>query len=1468
MKKLKKSHKILLGSSAALLTLVPIIAVAATSCSNQTTSNDHSNVHTEPNKPLPPAKPVEILVSTNAEQVQMIINSLSKTNSLIEIDKILSPNTLLSSLGLNPQFASVNYNKNLVGDHIEFSVQLGGNYQFNPTLMHQNLSGVVITPQTLEFSVPTDGVILDDVHNYYFSIPKLEAEITTIGQIKTVSEYDNVNTKTNNLYTALNISPQDVEIVANNGSPIVSPSQTVATKTLSFTTKNGKKFALDFVNSLQSLLTRYGINTVSLSSNAQTLTVANIPTSYVLDTKIPLTVSATQLTNLKNYLLNLINVHSANAFVNQIQSNIAKLLNVASGYLTIHCNVNDQATNTNKSSTYDLTISPASGCEWKNISANLVKVVFESSGIQASFVNNTIHLLNVKTGIYNQTKTLATINSSALNADNLTSLNEKIKQLETSHQLVTTLNKVLGNSALPNNAVFVQAKNVSGNNNQVEIILANPFARQFDIITINLTPSTIDPTIFGANTAKISSNLNDFSSAIVPNCVLNNTELESDKISTSNFALNGITGPVNQEDALSSSNVAAIMKTFSSVPNVSNWVKEEIMHYAFVQFSNLAGFANLGSLSATNSFTSSSLKIINQNGELVANGNLGFELFNNGTGAVHINANNPLLLNSEPITLAPGQYVAVGYTFSNSQLKPMFVNNSELNKVDLTYGFSNVTHHLITFDTSKNTYTDSTSTAPVTNLVGGLSNLLDVTLSNVSNTSNYYNPQTQKVFNNYLSSLTKETISSQLTVQDDNLWKFIQIAGKDVGQIFTVLGTNPTLGEFFNALSGPLTDMATELTGNKDFGQLIGDILSNKTVIQYWNDNKAEIFKIISTLSNNPMIKAALNSIMSKVNSKLPSGVRMPSFVALNAEPVLAEAPATQPSAPSTPSQPVNLANSLKELITAYTKTADFKTLVNKVLAMVAHPTDSILNKQSLLEIIGEDLQPILQSLCDQTKDTQSQNPIWQLLNSILEMLNTIEKNQTDDQNNSIFNLRLFDILLNKAQTDAIINFCKNGLEPFLQKVNPTAVAPLQKALGLMTKIFNGTQVLHLANPSDIFAALSQIYIDGQSSPITWEELFQKYISCTPTVDVKSYDPQNHTVTYNNILDFAFKNTASINFTQIKHALGNITVQTLCSAFGVDLNQILDKLPSAVWWVADKSMLLNIKVANLLPDKFEIKAGDGAKCIMTEENVQLNPTVVNGQATWWTNAPMIIKFHFKNSADGFIQAVITNVENAVHPAISKLWWGMVVNLIDSAGKSAMKFADGYLEGQFNFSVGWVNKINTGNLQNYKVYDYNRNVENSQYKIIESTSRDNAAITKILTDPKYYKDLSSIQTDLSGKYIFDDDPALNQAIIAQLVDTAQTTWLTDPNLASSMKPSVMVQFMPNNEFHLNLDIKIGFIKIPIHKNFNIPGKFIISLKLPTPVPVSADGGKTYKLTDTITYSLPYSPIKESTSAQGK
>ena len=958
-------------------------------------------------------------------------------------------------------------------------------------------------------------------------------------------------------------------------------------------------------------------------------------------------------------------------------------------------------------------------------------------------------------------------------------------------------------------------------NSGLVLTFASKTQKEFETINVNLTPNNIS-SVFGDQPNTLKNQFSEIASIGKQSTLITNSSLSKDKISLDKLGLtNNKNATISLDSLAQSKPIQQSFEQFLKSKDVYSDVQNEVL---YTSMNDIEAINSLWGqvASSANTFITSSLKF-NTGSSNNLTGKLIIEISNETGKQQTIQANNPLLNNEDEVVVPKNGYVLIAYDFDGSKLSPDAYNNGE--KWYLSYGFDGVKKTLLTNSQEQKLNTSTSSNIELF----GPSNLINVTLNGISNKPNYFDSETQTIFNKYLDSLNKETIQSQIMQQDNAIWNFIKTSAKDVGDILTTLGNNPTLGQFLNSLSSPIIDVVSQLTNNPGFAKVLGGILSDQPVLTYLKNNSTEISNIIKQLTEYLKNSSILNKLIPNVSSSLnllsTNGIQLQSnnFVL-----------AANTSSSS------NIGNDFLTVLKDYASSPHFKQLVTWLMEQAKNIPSSILAKQSLLQILGKDIQPILSDLLAETKTKDNGNAAWIFLDSINQMLTTIETSQNVKD---IYDLKLFDILKKPEDTSAIIDFLKDGLKPFLQMVNPAAVANLTKVIDIMTKVFSLIPTLHLQAPELIFKSLAQIQVnnDSSSQTITWEQLFDKYISFTPKVNISSYNPKTHQITYTNELSFNFKDNVSINLTDIKKQLSDLTVGVVTKALGIDLNK---KIPGIVSKLLPVSKIEAIKLADLLPDTFTISKGDGANFALVNNGGYLIPTVSNNHVTWYTNNNMILNTNFKSTSNNAISQILDNVKGVIKNLLGSFLGGIASATIVPGLKSPIEsFVNNYTSGSFTFNGGWVNQSGINN--NPEIKGFSNNVQDLNYKLLHKDNFDKKALNTILKESKYTKDISTQISGMNGSYIYLNDPDLNTAVLNNLFENSSLSWITNKDLPNYLKPVVSVQYTTDKSLSL-----FGQSVV------NIPGQYVVQVKLPFKVLVSNNNGGTWYFTNNLQYTIPY------------
>ena len=1394
MKKMTKTQKVVLGSSLAFLTLVPVVAVAATSCSDQNKKGNSNSQKPTPQQPSQNNKEA----STKSTDVQSVINDFKDAESLNKITQLLQDkNQLLAQLELTPSQAQIN-NVNQTNFLVSFTVQLiEKNLVFDSQLIQSPLQNTTITANSITFNIPIPKNLTNTGNYVNLDIAQVYGLTSKINEITNLQQAETQFLNQEGILKYLGLKTNSATVEIQTGAPVNYQNKNYVSETVVITLLNQGVFKSDLISQLQK-------NSLGISVTPNSISYTNIRTSIVNNKNIEVNLN---LNNLSSYFNQLSNLYSLDELQNNTTNQaIASQLGTNLGYLNIQFSLNEQETQKNKVKTYDLTISPKQGCVFDNKS--IEQYVSGKQNVSYNQQKQTLVFSNIQTGIYLTTNTLQTLNSSIFDTNSISGVQSKLK----STNLVSQINQSLTSQQdhkLPDDSILVNQK-VLSSTNAIQLTFASKTQKAFNIITIQVSPSQLSK-LFGESST-ISNDLNQVQSISKPNAIITNASLSADKIDLNNFGLLETKKQLVSVDSIqNSTNIAKAFEQYTKTANIQTILQNQVLYDALKVVNQINQQLNQ-TTSSSNTFIQNSLHFTSNNGNLVLGGKLTIQIANNTNSPKNISVDNALLNNASPYEINANGYVLVSYDFDGVTIVPKVVQNTSGEWV-LSYGFNNVKETLL-----NNTDIDQefNSTKPTNINSFMIPSSINVTIGGVASGPNYFDTNTQKTFDTYLSSLSTEKIKTELQTQDNALWKFIQAMGADVGDVFTLLGTNPTLGGFITGLSAPLTDVVTQLTNNQELGQLIGGLISNQPVLTYVKNNASTIKNIANWVVN--YLKN--NGIINKISPNINLAVTNIDSNLINLS-----------------SSSTNIGQDFMNVIKEYMKSPNFKKLATWLIDQLKNINNSIIAKESIIEILGKDIQPILKDIIAQTSD-QSANPAWKFLYSINELLESIENSQ---QVQNIYNVKLFDILKNKVEGQAIIDFCNNGLKPFMQIVNVSGVTQLDKAINIMTKIFELVPKLNLQKPELIFQALANlsVNVNGKSTQITWKQLFDQYIEFVPVINVSSYNTKTHQVSYTNELSFKFKNDVTLNLANIKTQLDNLTVGNITDALGVDLNKVL---PSAVSKFIPAEKLKSVKVAEILPNTMTVYENDGAKVGIISNNDFIQPTIVNNHVTWYTNNIMILDTSFKSTSDHLINDLMTNITNVATKLVNVLLQIPLKIALNNLKGSITTFVDGYTNSNYNFNVGWVNKI--GLSDNPVIKNYNSNVQNLNYKLIQKNDINQKEIHDILVNSKYQSNIASQINDMQGIYI-QSNPELTSSILNQLFDSQTLEWINNDKVPAYMKPTISVQYTTDKTISL-FNIKLADIK----------GSYVIQVKLPFKALVSTDNGKTWQLTDTYTYTIPY------------
>lgn len=1375
MKKLKTSHKVLLGSSAALLTLLPMVSVVATSCSNTNNS--------EENKNDTPANPSHdnLYVKTQADQLSQLVSNLQNATKLSEVHQTLNTNDLWTKLGLDSQQARLVFDpQTIINNVINLTIQLKDHWEFNPHLLEQIIPSANISKQAISFNIKTNQPLADDTNYVSLNASDLAKQIQAIQNINNYEQYQKYSSSYLKAVLGLNHENYEVKVTdaLNNESPIPGFTQ----KSIQIRSLDNHKFSNSFVENLKQEIP--GLNNyVSLTDNNQTLLINGINTKYQLPTKSVLTVTPENLETLNAKLENSSHIYSESqlqTFINQCLEQTFKLSPL---YFSSNLTLNNLATQEAQANVYDLVISPNPALDWK-ITDNLDS----ENNPTIEWQNNQIVIKNVKSQIYNTTKTLGQLPSAAWSTNNITDLLKEIRKDASENHLNQTLKQALNLPELPN----YQLVSLTTNPDQtVNLQLADDHNRCFEDLNVYLSPSNLNQVIFH----KYETNqLENWKQILPPETILTNQSLSKDQ-------LDKVTS--DKSEALNSSVIQEIKNKLIQIPEVTSFITNDVLNLFYQQLTKLSDKLGLSLSNISSSFGNYNLSTQVENNNLVVNGSLKFQLTNTAQEPVSIPAHNPLLHNVQTLTLQPQDYLAYELKFDNSHLGFDLLATGLKNVAQLVYNFNNLSQSLIHAHHSASTnYVSQTSLNSLVNLTQH-SSLLKVQIKGVNLLPDYFDQGVQNSFNKYLSSLNADKLQNQIQAQNQALIDQILANTKDANLLLTTLSSNPTFAEFLNAFSKPLFRILENKIKNTAIVQLITDLLSTKNWKDFIKRNADVLWELIKqVLPTKP-------NLLMTVDSKLAM-------------------------------QPTN-----------FIKLPNLE-LINKLTQLLSNPNNPEYAHKPVLEILSKDLLPSIQKLLDSLKSKFTNNPIFQFVEQLVNLVKTI---QTQQKISNILQVRLFDLLTDTQQTDAIINFCNNGLKPLLEKYSPNSINGLDKTVSLMAKIFDIIQKLKIRNPSDIFKSLSQVYVGDSKTPTSWEEVFSKYITITNNPEVSEYNSETHQISFTNTIKFTINQPLKLDLGALKSVFNEVTFDSLTQALGTNLDEIFKKIPGLSLAI-DVKKLKPIKLVDLLPNQLVFQADDAMQLLSFADKQTLMPTVENGSITWRTDVPVILQTNFKKTVDQIVKDTADATWSAIKPTTGWLSSVAVKTAVDFAANSVKDFLNSYLNAQFNFGTNYVNKFNKATDSVTLLPFYNSDAANNQYQIQMNPELNSDSLKNILTNPKYYQELSAVNTDWTGKYLSPNNAELTQDLLkAMVVDTESNQWLFKED-SPMMRPQVMVEYVTDKK----LDLSINILGASIGKVFNFPGYYKITLQLPTKVKIT-DSNNQVHFTDHWTISIPYAPVVE-------
>ncbi|GAA5414453.1 hypothetical protein [Ureaplasma ceti] len=1422
MKKLNKKAKIILSTSLAVATLVPLVSVAATSCSATAETNNATPVNfNQANVTSLVAQHTNdywLEPSNKAELQKNVAENLSITDKNLTLDQKLA---LIQDLNIT--------NSNNQGNGINITIWLNPDYKFS----NGTAELVLNNTQTLQWTnvtfnqdkfIDTTSPLAYDLLN---TPNKLAHYFVTAGGLSAQSfDPDQIQITPQPAQTDGNLTIK-VTVPLKNGYRVLHGNGQYSTQIVVYVTTNTISQTVDF-------------DQVNFCKAVNKLSLADVDTPaevQVLLNKYGLTNEMAPVQN--------INVTSVAHEVGQKQS-INVTVQLAFGYLYN----NSQVIRLTNIATTTLTTA---------------EVSFEKSNF-ISYVQTI-----TTTQAQNQQTLEAALNNYGLAQGQI----QKI-------------------SVTPHEA----AKYGEADTVDVVINLAPGYLynKQTTITLNNLATATVKSIPNYWVSSLLSNSTNDLSNmqvATAPVALITNKTLTNANVNE--LGLKGTKGLVDKKTAEQSPMLANIFKQFLGSISIDHSIKNELSYNFYQKFIQLvyATGINSANLNPNNTFMVNNLTFAkNSEGQTTVSGKIGFEYFNQGNTTLTITPNAPLLNNSDYINVNPGQVFGACYEFNNSVLAPKIYfddsqiiggtqtntnpNGQPLGNAMLGYDLTNVNVYSISGTPNNKATTNAendvtnTEVEKATTILPFAKNtkLIKVELPDVlnQNANDYYTEQPE--FNKYLQSLSKEVITNQLNTQDDKIWNFVNIMANNVQIIFNDLGNDVTLDQFFHDLQIPVATSVAQFTHSELLGQLAGGIFSKEPVMTYIKNNEQNfmtVFKQFKTMIiNNPeYYEQLMNKINSLIGDKLNPikqklGLMGASFVQLAV---------TQANKPTAPTKE-NLGNEFVNIIKSFAKGPELKKLAQQLYNEI--------QTESLGEILGTQLQPLLGQILQAAKSQYSNTTAYQFLDAVNNLIAGLEKMQgvTD-----LKDFRVLDIFKNQNQANAVVNFLKTSVVALLGAISPEKQKAFEtKTLPLIEIAVNAMFELHMNDLPLLFKTLAHPIIDGQPSTIV--EFFKQCVKFTKTVSVTAYDAQTHKVSFTNKMQFDIIKTATFNLQPIYDLIQNDTLgQIMVIAnkvlklgltgdnFGTKafIQAVMKKynLPSAISMAlgylpvsSPNDEVWTLTLGRILKGaEFGLYQGESVQEEQLAENVVVNPTVKFNKFTWWVNANMQLRLQLLQTGQKFFLPMANNLANFFdvwkNQQYANEWWPYIGwtlnnNIVQILHTTPEQMLNTYANTTYNFATGWVNQINTPG-QTENVYNYVPKVQNADYKVIAYKITDNKSpnYNEIQTILRGFNKSSA----LYGQYIPTDSSVIDEKLLPLIINEQSTPWLQ--NAIEAYKPTLLIQYNPTREVDINIDVSGLFNKsIPI----SIPGGYVVQVKFPMEVPVSYDNGQTYTMTNTITVKL--------------
>lgn len=873
----------------------------------------------------------------------------------------------------------------------------------------------------------------------------------------------------------------------------------------------------------------------------------------------------------------------------------------------------------------------------------------------------------------------------------------------------------------------------------------------------------------------------------------------------------------------------------------------------------------------------------NLNGEFVINGKLGFEFINKSDSNLVFEKDNTFLKNDSQITLSQNNKIGVCYTFDNAKIIPISyettVNNKPITKLE--YKLSNV--NLETINNNISSTNKSIELTPFTS--EGQSLFMDVTLNGVASDKMYNYYSLEPEFNSYLSGLTKDKITSNIKAQDDDVYGFVKGIGSGLDSVLSTLAKDPTIRDFLISLAPSINYVVFNLTRNQEFANFISGMLTTKESIHdylFGSNSSSIVYKkileflkvtILSKYSDaitsfykmlNPDEQAIVTNIWNFINTGvIPEGVSPKVYVAGTLATL---------ATLSNPSSTKPVVEQFLDVLNTFMK-KDATNVSNKLL------NDA--NTKSFIDFLGVDIQYVLKEILDATQSEKDDNSLaWSFLNNVYTLLTTIEKDESITSGN-ILDIKLLDAIDKPEQNKLIVELLNTSVQPLLDILIPNSANIMKKVMPFVVAIVNTLNnsktshdlLLHL------FMALSkpQVQINNKWTSTTYNEIFNKYVTFTPTVEVKSYDQKTHKISYTNTLSFSFNNTIQFDLNEVKTDLNATTIGDLLKELNTTLQlnlkegfnahdfidaflkkfqintsnfgDLIDYIPWGNSKSTDKDLISPIKLSDLFPSNPQWVKGDNVVTRMSCQDSYLNPKVIFNKITWWTNTEVNSTINIKNTINSMINPGVDYLSQIFYSVDS----GKLLKKLCKV--TAESLVNAFFDNvTYNFADKWLNQEI---LTNPTALNYVQNVENMNYSTIENTlsTDDLNKIRTILQNSKYQSTLA-IDKDHNVVYYPTDNSELDNELLPIIFNKNKSSWMFD-NSNPSLRPTIVIKYVPEKKITVGVP---GGINQYLHSFLSktgvitIPGKYVVNVQFPTSVAISKDGGQTYTMKNSISIPL--------------